>query len=362
MPRCGSSTPRDTELAESRDVFGADPFLDVTLPADGRYVIKVHDAVYAGSPDHVYRLIVHDGPHLDAILPLAAQPGSHGSLHADRPRPRPGRGGRCRELEGRRPPAWNAWPSRSLAPEARPIGIHPVPALDPHRPALVSIEALEYALVRPDPAGAAPSCRIPCASPRPSGRSSSRRSRITTSRSRRWSSPRATSRAPSASPGDVDLYRFQGKKGDVWIIEAIAERQGSPADPALLIQKVGAKGQPPQDLASADDLPDAGAGRTVQHAVGRRLGPLAGPRGRPLPGADQRSLRLAARRPAAHLPAADPPRAARLPAGPPSQQRQRDGCRDRPRRRADFGLRAGDPPRRLQPARSASRPPSCRRA
>ena len=69
-------TPSGTELAESRDVFGLDPFLDVTLPADGRYVIKVHDAIYAGSTDHVYRLSVHDGPHLDAILPAAADPGS----------------------------------------------------------------------------------------------------------------------------------------------------------------------------------------------------------------------------------------------------------------------------------------------
>lgn len=64
-----------TEFAESRDIFGADPFLDVVLPAAGRYIIKIHDAIYAGSPDHVYRLIVHDGPHVDAIIPLAAQDG-----------------------------------------------------------------------------------------------------------------------------------------------------------------------------------------------------------------------------------------------------------------------------------------------
>ena len=32
------------------------------------------------------------------------------------------------------------------------------------------------------------------------------------------------------------------------------------ADPAFVIQKVGDKGQPPQDLASGDDLPDAGTG------------------------------------------------------------------------------------------------------
>ena len=53
---------------------------------------------------------------------------------------------------------------------------------------------------------------------------------------------------------------------------ALAERMGSAADPAFLIQKVGAKGQPPQDLAGGDDLPDAGAGprfntQTVDAAV-----------------------------------------------------------------------------------------------
>ena len=68
-------TPSGTELAESRDVNGLDPFLDVILPVDGADVIKVHDATYGGSPDHVYRLTVHDGPQLDAVLPAAVGPG-----------------------------------------------------------------------------------------------------------------------------------------------------------------------------------------------------------------------------------------------------------------------------------------------
>src|SRR5262249_32656704 len=69
-------TASGREVGERRGVFGVDPFLGETLPADGRYVIQVHDAVYAGSPDHVYRLTVHDGPHLDAIIPQAAQVGA----------------------------------------------------------------------------------------------------------------------------------------------------------------------------------------------------------------------------------------------------------------------------------------------
>jgi hypothetical protein len=62
-----------------------------------------------------------------------------------------------------------------------------------------------------------------------------------------------------APQGDVDVFRFRGRKADVWWIEAFAERIGSPADPALVVQKVGTKG-PAQDLASADDLPDTGIG------------------------------------------------------------------------------------------------------
>src|SRR5262249_31147129 len=63
-----------------------------------------------------------------------------------------------------------------------------------------------------------------------------------------------------AQPGDLDLFSFQVKKGEVWWIEAIAERIGSAADPTFVVQKAAAKGQPAQDLASGDDLADSGAG------------------------------------------------------------------------------------------------------
>src|SRR5262249_21856796 len=59
--------------------------------------------------------------------------------------------------------------------------------------------------------------------------------------------------------GDVDVYRFRGKKGEVWWVEVTAERLGSPADPTFVIQSVPERGDP-QDLASGDDIPDAGFG------------------------------------------------------------------------------------------------------
>ena len=75
-----------------------------------------------------------------------------------------------------------------------------------------------------------------------------------------------------APRGDNDVFRFDGRKGEIWWIEALAERIGSMADPAFLIQKAGAKGKPATDLASGDDLADAGTGprfntQTVDAAV-----------------------------------------------------------------------------------------------
>src|SRR5262249_56494398 len=63
------------QLGHGRDVHGTDPFPDATLPADGRYTIKIHDVVYAGSADHPYRLTLSTGPHLDAVVPVVAAPG-----------------------------------------------------------------------------------------------------------------------------------------------------------------------------------------------------------------------------------------------------------------------------------------------
>ncbi len=41
------------ELGYSGDYAGKDPFLDFTAPADGVYIVKVWDFIYAGSGDHV---------------------------------------------------------------------------------------------------------------------------------------------------------------------------------------------------------------------------------------------------------------------------------------------------------------------
>lgn len=59
-----------------------------------------------------------------------------------------------------------------------------------------------------------------------------------------WSAPRPEQVQASVSPEDVDLYRFEAKRGQVWILETQAARSGSPADTKLEI--LDDKGRPVQ--------------------------------------------------------------------------------------------------------------------
>jgi len=44
------------EIARSNGFYSLDPLLDLTLPADGPYLLRVRDLLYRGNPDSVYRL------------------------------------------------------------------------------------------------------------------------------------------------------------------------------------------------------------------------------------------------------------------------------------------------------------------
>ncbi|MFM9140807.1 MAG: PPC domain-containing protein, partial [Solirubrobacterales bacterium] len=62
-------------VATARRQRDDDPFVDFTAPADGRYVLRVHD-LYAGGGDEVhYRLGVSTAPQVDFVFPPAARPG-----------------------------------------------------------------------------------------------------------------------------------------------------------------------------------------------------------------------------------------------------------------------------------------------
>ena len=47
---------KGVEIARSNGFYSLDPLLDVTLPANGPYLLRIRDLLYRGNPDSVYRL------------------------------------------------------------------------------------------------------------------------------------------------------------------------------------------------------------------------------------------------------------------------------------------------------------------
>jgi hypothetical protein len=56
-------------LAVNRGYHGIDPLIVFSVPADGSYVVKVHDLIYTGGADHYYRLEIDCGPRIAFTVP-----------------------------------------------------------------------------------------------------------------------------------------------------------------------------------------------------------------------------------------------------------------------------------------------------
>jgi hypothetical protein len=230
--------PSGRELANTATEAERNPVLDAVLPADGRYVLEIHDVVYAGSTEHSYRLTLGSHPRLLAILPLATVPGVATTFtvygRGLGGTPVPGMVVDGRPVESRAF-SWTPPAESSHALGIDPLGVReagrrgwltPVEWLGPeaNRLFVASAEAPPALEVEPNGADAPQVVTLPC-----------------------------EISAMFATEGDADVYQFAAKKGDVWRIEATAEESGSIADPSFVIQKVNEKGEA-QDLAAAQDV------------------------------------------------------------------------------------------------------------
>lgn len=181
------SDASDRVLASNIDFEGeADPLLAFTLPADGRYTVQVADLQKGGSPEHFYRLSIGRLPLATACYPLAVPAGRESrvrlvgyNLPADA----------SVEISPARPGEWEL----------------------PVDPARVRVRRALKVLATEGPEALeaedndAPGRAMPIPSP---GAVSGRFDRA----------------------GDVDLYRFEARAGQRWVIETQAAQRGSPAD------------------------------------------------------------------------------------------------------------------------------------
>jgi hypothetical protein len=214
------------ELARCRDFHRRDPFIDFVVPGDGDYFVKVYDFVYAGGSDYFYRLAVHSNAYLDFAFPPVVRRGEKNKLTIYG-RNLPGGSTSDVVVQGRpleRLDVTVDVPAKESSDQrAAPSPVRAVEALSDGREFRLQTPAgptnavlLGYTSL-PIVAEAEPNNTLE-------------------------KTPTVTLPCEVVGQffprGDVDAVQFEAKKGEVVVIEVLAQRQGFISDPWLLVQRV----------------------------------------------------------------------------------------------------------------------------
>jgi hypothetical protein len=226
------------ELVRSRPYHAlTDPLVDFVAPADGDYLVRLHDTTYSG--DLPYRLVVSTRPHIESVFPPAVVPGEKTELTVY-----------GRNLPGGKPaPEWTLLDrpleavklSWAAPKEAAGLGRfdfreHPAGA------ASVSLRGLQPALSELEKA-LSPATLI--VAPHPVIRE--QEPNDTPQKAQRLALP-ATVCGRLDRPGDADWYTFTAKAGESFAIDLHCERLGRPGD--LFGVVINEKGE---EVANIDD-------------------------------------------------------------------------------------------------------------
>jgi hypothetical protein len=207
-----------TELAYADDYRSdPDPVLFFRVPRDGEYLLEIKDAIYRGREDFVYRVTVGEQPFVTSIFPLGGREGVP-TLAA---------------VTG-----WNLpWQQVVLDTTPGPDKIRQ----SNWRYAGGLSNTLPYAVDSlPETTEVEPN--------------------DSTDAAQRVVLPQIIN-GRIGRPGDVDLYRIEGKAGEEVVAEVMAHRLGSPLD--SLLRLVDAAGNV---VAWNDDCDDKSAGLETHHA------------------------------------------------------------------------------------------------
>jgi len=68
--------PQGRKIAENDDYYGADPVITFTAPADGEYQVRIQDTQAQGGQAYVYRLTLTAEPFVERVFPLGGRRGS----------------------------------------------------------------------------------------------------------------------------------------------------------------------------------------------------------------------------------------------------------------------------------------------
>lgn len=217
--------PRGRRLATARNsLVSRDALIDLTIPADGEYLVRVNDFVYAGGEDYPYRLNLTTAPFIDYVMPPAGTPGSNGqfTLYG-------------RNLPGGQPANVTV---RGRPLEKLTVNI-PLPIqsdlLDPKiamEPYSAEMNAVPFSLDSPNgrsnPVMLFLSSTAPVLEVEPNNLGTQAQKIILPGEIAGQFQVR----------GDVDCYTFDAKAKETYWIEVVAHRAGSAADPVVVIDQV----------------------------------------------------------------------------------------------------------------------------
>ena len=209
------------EVAYNDDyLFNPDPVLIYEVPEDGDYTVIIHDSIFRGREDFIYRMSIGELPFIERIFPLGGAANSETDLHLT------GVNLPVRQLKIK---------TGGDTPDTKRITVEKNGLMSNSR--MFSVSSL------PESFEEEPNDRPDQASP--------------------VSGP-VVMNGMIGSPEDQDWFRFTGKRGENKTIEVFARRLGSPMDSRLTLfnEKMTV-------LASNDDWEDRSTGLLTHHADSR---------------------------------------------------------------------------------------------
>jgi hypothetical protein len=210
------SSGREVQYAD-HFLFHPDPVLYYEIPEDGAYTFEIHDSIYRGREDFVYRVEVGELPFVTGIFPLGGRSGKRTAV----------------ELKG-----WNL-PAGKLTQDTKgkPAGVYPIAA---HGGQFLSNRVPFAVDMLPETLEKEPNDR----------RENAQRVNLPVIVNGRID-----------RPGDWDVFRFNGRAGQEIVAEVSARRLNSPLD--SLLRLTDAAGG---ELAVNDDAEDKGAALLTHQA------------------------------------------------------------------------------------------------